>query len=70
MIAEVDSFLDDSVDMHHRLKRLGVTTSLHVCPHTPHGFLGMGKLFAEVHTRALTLHFESHGLSLLVFLSG
>lgn len=55
-IAEIDAFLDDSVDMHHRLRRLGVTSSLHVCHHTPHGFLGMGKLFAEVDT----IHIVSH----------
>jgi acetyl esterase/lipase len=56
VIAEIDAFLDDSVDMYHRLQRLGVTSSLHVCHHTPHGFLGMGKLFAEVlqHTHTYT----------------
>jgi len=41
MAGGFDPLLDDAVDFHTKLRRLGVVASLHVEPNLPHGFLGL-----------------------------
>uniref|UniRef100_A0A7S2DMG0 Alpha/beta hydrolase fold-3 domain-containing protein n=1 Tax=Octactis speculum TaxID=3111310 RepID=A0A7S2DMG0_9STRA len=55
MVGDFDPLIDDSVDFHTRLQRVGVPSQLKIARQCPHGFFGLVDLFPEAQAVADTV---------------